>query len=311
MPESHCAFTDIITFRGCYFLGFMEGPKHMVDDKNHSLILVSQDGENWEKVCRIYCGKDTREPKFMELNGKLLCFFFTIEPSADGTHMLTDSWYIESIDGRIWSEPVCFAYKEKYWRPVNYKGTAYCVTHPKDPAPEQPCRLMRSQNGKNWEHLADIPIEDSQKPNEAALAFDEEGILYIFIRTDRDQCEAYLLRSKEPYTVFEKKSLGMRLGGPLLWFDRRNIFLGARFYLESGYPHTGIFQLDEEIRPHLLVVLPSMGDSSYMGITRKTDDSGYLISYYSSHESLGGDLFSKNHGSIYVVETCDTEHSGL
>ena len=99
----------------------------------------------------------------------------------------------------------------------------------------------------------------------------------------------------------------MRLGGPLLWFDHKTAFLGARFHLDSGYSHTGIFRLDEENRPQLLAVLPSMGDSSYMGITRKTDNSGFLISYYSSHESLGGDLFSQNHGSIYVAETCDLQ----
>lgn len=63
--------------------------------------------------------------------------------------------------------------------------------------------------------------------------------------------------------------------------------------------------LAKDGKPKLVTVLPSMGDSSYMGITRKLDNSGYLISYYSSHESLGGDLFSRNNGAIYIVETSD------
>lgn len=303
--QMHCAFTDIVTFRGRYYLGFMEGPKHMVDPLNHGVILSSRDGEEWETVLKIHCGKDTREPKFMEFNGKLWGYFFTIEPSPDGSRMITDSWYITSEDGQTWSSPVCFAKEEKYWRPVSHDGIAYCVTHPKDPAPDRPCRLMCSEDGHHWSHLADVPIEHTQKPNEASLAFDEKGMLHVFIRTDQGRCEAFLLTAKAPWRSFEKKGLGMRMGGPLIWVDRGSIYLGARFHPCQEYAHTGIFRVDDSGCPQLVTVLPSMGDSSYMGITRNIEDTGYLISYYSSHEALGGDLFSKNHGAIYLVETKD------
>lgn len=302
----HCAFTDLFLFRGRYYLGFKEGPKHMVDAENHGLILTSEDGEQWSVACRVHCGKDTREPKFMELNGRLLCYFFTIEPALDGTRMITDSWCMSSEDGMQWSEPVCFAREEKYWHPVSHKGVAYCVTHPKDPAPDRPCRLMCSRDGLQWEHLADVPIDHTQKPNEASLAFDSTDTLHVFIRTDRDQCLAWLLRAAPPYRAFEKISLGERMGGPLVWVDREDtVYLGARFYPCAEYPHTGIFRVDAAGKPQLITVLPSMGDSSYMGVARKKDDSGYLFSYYSSHEALGGDRFEHNRGAIYLVETSD------
>lgn len=304
-PGNHCAFTDLFLFQGRYYLGFKEGPKHMVDERNHGLILSSEDGIQWSKVCRVHCGKDTREPKFMELNGRLLCYFFTIEPAPDGTHMITDSWCMQSEDGAHWSEPVCFAREEKYWHPVCYKGTAYCVAHSKDPAPDRPCRFMRSADGLHWEHLADIPIDYTQKPNEASLAFDSTGTLHVFIRTDRGQCLAYLLTAAPPYRSFEKKPLGMRMGGPLIWIDRDETYLGARFYPCPEYPHTGIFRVDPAGVPHLVTVLPSMGDSSYMGAARKKDGSGYLFSYYSSHDALCGDRFEHNLGAIYLVETLD------
>ena len=301
----HCAFTDIVSFRGRYYLGFMESAQHMVNSENCCMILSSLDGVQWETVCRVHCGKDTREPKFMELNEKLLCYFFTIEPAGDASRMITNSWCMWSTDGCVWEEPVCFAREEKYWRPVNYRGAAYCVTHPKDPAPDRPCRLMKSMDGLHWTHLADIPIAYTQKPNEASLAFNNEGKLFVFIRTDRDKREAYLLTAVPPYQSLEKNSLGMQMGWPLLWLDKDEIFLGGRFYTSEEYPHTGIFHLAKDGKPKLVTVLPSMGDSSYMGITRKLDNSGYLISYYSSHESLGGDLFSRNNGAIYIVETSD------
>lgn len=304
-PGMHCAFTDLFLYRGRYYLGFKEGPKHMVDERNHGLILSSEDGVRWTAVCRVHCGKDTREPKFMEWNGRLLCYFFTIEPAPGGARMLTDSWCMQSEDGTHWSEPVCFAREEKYWHPVSHKGIAYCVTHPKDPAPDRPCRLMRSTDGLRWEHLADVPIDHTQKPNEASLAFDGADTLYVFIRTDRGQCLSYLLKAKPPYRSFEKISLGARMSGPLVWIDRGEIYLGARFYPSPEYPHTGIFRMDAAGAPRLVTVLPSMGDSSYMGVARKADDTGYLISYYSSHESLGGDRFENNLGAIYLVETRD------
>lgn len=40
----HCAFTDIVSFRGRYYLGFMEGPQHMVNSENCCMILSSLDG---------------------------------------------------------------------------------------------------------------------------------------------------------------------------------------------------------------------------------------------------------------------------
>lgn len=301
----HCAFTDIISYNGRYYLGFMEGPQHMVDPDNHGIIMSSEDGKTWEIVHQIHCGKDTREPKFVVRDGELLCYFFTIEPSIHGKRMITDSWRMSSMDGSVWSKAECFATEEKYWRPVYYNNFLYCVTHPKDPAPDRPCRLMCSSDGLNWDHLADVPIDYSQKPNEASLAFDKEGVLKVFIRTDLDKREAYVLTSRAPYNEFTKKSLDLRMGGPLLWFDGDEIYLGARFFPSPDYSHTGIFRLNEKGLPQLITVLPSMGDSSYMGITRKLDDSGWLISYYSSHESLNGNLFSSNHGSIYLVEADD------
>lgn len=300
LTGSHCAFTDIISFGGCYYLGFMAGVEHMVNPENKGVVLKSPNGINWSLSALFGCKKDTREPKFAVIGGRLFAYFFTIEPAPGENRMITDSWYSFTEDGLCWSSPVRFAQEVKYWRPAAFGGAVYCVTHPKDPSPEGYCRLMRSEDGMHWSFLSNLPVEPMEKPNEAAIAFGETGTLHIFIRTDRGRCHAYYLSSEPPYTEYRIHDLGCRLGGPLIWLEEGQVRLGARFYTEGGCAHTGIFRLDEQFHPQLLSVLPSMGDSSYMGITRRMQEEGYLISYYSSHESLGGDHFAHNHASVYL-----------
>ena len=98
----HCAFTDIVSFRGRYYLGFMEGPQHMVNSENCCMILSSLDGVQWETVCRVHCGKDTREPKFMELNEKVLCYFFSGRCFADDNGLV-----VHVVDRRLCMGRTC------------------------------------------------------------------------------------------------------------------------------------------------------------------------------------------------------------
>ncbi len=302
LKDSHCAFTDIICFHNTYYLGFMLGVEHRVNKENKSVVLKSKDGINFTQSALFYCGIDTREPKFMVLGDRLFAYFFTIHPSPDQTRMITDSWFSFTEDGMTWSQPERFATEVKFWRPVSHKGIAYCVTHPKDPSPEGCCRLMRSEDGIHWSELSQIPIDPTEKPNEASIAFDENDILHVFIRSDRGKLSAYYLKSHSPYTSFEVFDLGRRMGGPLIWIDDGKVYIGSRFYTGSNIPHTGIFTINDSAEAELITVLPSMGDSSYMGITKRYDGNGYLVSYYSSHESLNGDLFSNNVASVYVAE---------
>ena len=302
LEGTHAAFTDIASFKGNYYLGFMVGVKHMVDAENKGMVLKSGDGINWVPSCVFHCGKDTREPKFMEMDGRLFAYFFTIVPATDNSRMITDSWYSYTEDGLNWTKPVRFAKEEKFWRPAFNNGTAYCVSHPKDPAPDRPCRLYQSADGMAWQHISDIPIDPMKKPNEASIAFDSKSNLYVFIRSDMDNKHSYVLKSAPPYIKYEVFDMGRQLGGPLIWVDSDEIYLGARFFTEYGSQHTGIFKLDDEMKPHMVCVLPSFGDCSYMGITGKLDSKGYLASYYSSHECLEGTSVSANIASIYVAD---------
>ncbi len=302
LEGSHAAFTDIGKFKGNYYMGFMLGVKHMVDRENKSMILKSEDGINWTPSTIIHCGIDTREPKFMEINGRFFAYFFTIDPTPDGARMITDSWYICTDDGLNWTDPVKFADEEKFWRPVFHNGSAYCVSHPKDPAPDRPCKLYKSVDGMAWQHISDIPIDPMKKPNEASIAFDSKGNLYVFIRSDRESKHSYVLKAAPPYDQYEVFDMGRQLGGPLIWINNDDIYLGARFFTEFDSRHTGIFKLDKDMQPHMVCVLPSFGDCSYMGITEKLDGNGYFASYYSSHECLEGTKVSPNISSIYLAD---------
>ena len=67
----HNAFTDLIRFKGKFYLTFRSCPDgHMVHPTSSIIILASDDAKKWEQVHRFSVAKrDTRDPYFLAFKG--------------------------------------------------------------------------------------------------------------------------------------------------------------------------------------------------------------------------------------------------
>jgi hypothetical protein len=88
--------------------------------------------------------------------------------------------------------------------------------------------------------------------------------------------------AKPPYTEWEWKDVGAKIGGPqLIRLSDGRLVGGVRLY--DGGARTSVVQIDRNNgRLKELLKLPSGGDCSYPGLVVHQNE--LWISYYSSHE---------------------------
>ena len=101
-------------------------------------------------------------------------------------------------------------------------------------------------------------------------------------RESRRGGPAELLRSRPPYTDWQRTDLDRFIGGPLLarWGDR--YVVGGRNTLGQAGPKTALYWLDgDQLRE--FAELPSGGDNSYPGLVELSPTRA-VVSWYSSHE---------------------------
>jgi len=116
--------------------------------------------------------------------------------------------------------------------------------------------------------------------DETAFLFEPDGSLLGVGR--RGSAAAQLLRSRPPYTQWDRQDLDRYIGGPLLakWGGR--YLVGGRKTTKEGGPKTSLCWLAGDAL-HEFAELPSGGDNSYPGFI-ELEHGRALVSYYSSHE---------------------------
>jgi len=288
------AFTDLIYFKGYWYCAFREGNTHVARDGSDNgklRVIRSKDGEKWKSVAlMLWPQGDVRDAKLsitakdeLMLNGAVSFY-----PLTRGEPQISVTWL--SKNGTRWSN----AYKCKTgvstwrWSATWHEGVGYSIGYGGKDA--EGC-LYHTLDGKKWEILKNnfFPNPDS-RPNETSLVFTENGTSYCLLRQDGGTCTAMLGSSKPPYTKWEWKDLGIRIGGPKFIQLEDGRFVAA-VRLFSGTPdkpdwdteRTSVCILDVEKATLTEVLkLPSGGDCSYAGMVEK--DGLIWISYYSSHE---------------------------
>ena len=136
--------------------------------------------------------------------------------------------------------------------------------------------------------------------DETAFRFEADGsVIGIGRRGNR---KAQLLRSKPPYTKWQRTELDRYIGGPLLtrWGDR--YVVGGRKRMNGRGSKTSMcWLLDGQL--HEFAELPSGGDTSYPGFV-ELDPRRAIMSWYSSHER---DARGKTITAIYMADLRITE----
>ncbi len=275
----HNAFTDLIRYKNEWFCVFREGKAHVSPD-GALRVLRSRDGEAWTSVALITSTNgDLRDAKItITPKGELMLSGAVALPQPSAAKHQSLSWF--SADGTTWSQPSVIGDTNQWlWRTTWHKGTAYSVGY--DTVGEKFVRLYTSRDGRAFETLVPRLFDDGY-PNETSIVFQPDTTALCLLRRDGNPGTGKLGISKPPYTQWEWKDLGVKIGGPHLLRlpDGRHV---AAVRLYDGKVRTSLAWLDPETAKLTeFLPLPSGGDSSYAGLVL---EGGLLwVSYYSSHE---------------------------
>ena len=306
----HNAFTDLIRFKGNFYLTFRSCPDgHMVHPTSSIIILSSADTKQWKQVHRFSVEKrDTRDPHFLVFKDKLFVYTgtwysgLTTLKSEDydlNKHLGYAAW---SEDGTNWHSPIMLegTFGHYIWRANTFNGKAYLcgrrkknfAVAPRGEGPTVESAMLESDDGLIWNTCT---LFQEVRGDETAFQFEADGSIIAVGRRGRD--EAQLLRSKPLYTQWQRKELDRYVGGPLLirWGGR--YVVGGRKTIGDRGPKTSMCWLVND-QLHEFAELPSGGDNSYPGFV-EINPSHAVMSWYSSHET---DAEGKAITAIYMAD---------
>ncbi len=275
----HNAFTDLVRFQGRWFCVFREGRAHVSPD-GALRIITSADGEHWASAALLTDAKaDLRDAKItltpdhrLMLSGAAALH----QPAASRHQSL--AWF--SPDGTNWSGAVKIGDPNFWlWRVTWHRQTAYGIGY--DTSAGKSVRLYTSRDGRQFDTLVSNLYADGS-PNETSIVFQPDATALCLLRRDGANANGRLGVAKPPYTSWEWKDLGARIGGPhLLRLPDGRLVAAVRLY--DGAVRMSLAWIDPETgKLTEFLKLPSGGDTSYAGLVWHE---GLLwVSYYSSHE---------------------------
>lgn len=306
----HNAFTDLVRFKGKLYLTFRSCPDgHMVHPTASVIVLTSEDGKEWEQVHRFSVPeRDTRDPHFLVFKDRLFVYSGTwysgktTIPVKDydlNKHLGFAAW---SEDGETWHSPILLdgTFGHYIWRAAAHDGKAYLCGRrkigfadgPRGEGHEVESLMLESDDGLIWRKKA---VFQEVAGDETAFLIEPDGSVVAIGR--RGGGPAQLLRSKPPYTDWDRKDLDRYVGGPLIvkWGDRY-IVAGRHSTKNRGPKMSFCWLVGDDL--HEFAELPSGGDCSYPGFV-ELEPGRALISWYSSHEK---DESGKTITAIYLAE---------
>jgi len=277
----HNAFTDLVRFNDRWFCVFREGAGHVSPD-GALRVLSSDDGQQWESAALVTSeDSDLRDAKItVTPDGRLMLAGAEAVETSTGRHHQSLVWF--SADGTNWSPKRKVGDPDNWlWRITWHNGKAYgfgygCGTDSRG------LRLFRSSDGRTFETMIDRINVEGTYPNETSIVFLPDDTAYCLLRQDGQPKSGYLGTSRPPYSRWDWKSLGVRLGGPdMIQLPDGPFVAVVRLY--DAPVRTSLCWLDPEDGTLTEALkLPSGGDTSYAGLV--WHDELLWISYYSSHE---------------------------
>lgn len=276
----HNAFTDLIRYRNEWFCVFREGEAHVSPD-GALRVITSRDGESWTSAALLTSTNgDLRDAKIVvTADGELMLGgAVALRQPAPATHRSL-VWF--SKNGREWSDPVTIGDDNQWlWRTVWKGRTAYSIGY-QTAGTNKFVRLYTSKDGRRFESLVPSLFEEGY-PNESAMVFQPDDSMLCLLRRDGKPDSGKLGMAKPPYTQWEWKDLGVKIGGPqMIRLSDGRLLAAVRLY--DGKVRTSLTWVDaEQGKLTEFLKLPSGGDCSYAGLVMHA---GLLwVSYYSSHE---------------------------
>lgn len=285
----HNAFTDLIRFKGNWYCVFREGQGHVSAD-GALRIITSQDGRTWESAALITSpDSDLRDAKIsVTPDGRLMLAGAEAIPhpvTKETSQHQSLVWF--SDDGTTWSDQQEVAELNYWlWRITWHQATAYGFGYStgKNATGENKrgVRLYRSKDGVVFQTRVADAAPGFGYANETSMVFHPDGTCSCLLRRDGTLGSGLLGTAKSPYTEWDWKDLGVRIGGPdMIQLPDGRMIAAVRLY--DGGARTSLCWIDvDQGTLTEALQLPSGGDCSYAGMV--WHDDRLWVSYYSSHE---------------------------
>jgi len=249
--------------------------------------------------------RDIRDPKLVEMNGKLFLYAISRLPGFHYRDLLGQAWTIraESTDnGRTWTSPVkTYADvraggAETFWGFWRFTKRSYTVSgqsrqtlfatgyNDGDVAVD----LFASDDGVQWEKRSTIIVSYDDVPSEAELHFfgDNNEKAVALVRLDNQDViadgQTAVCTASDPFMQWEcGRRIEQRLDGPT-WIVRnsggqvRN-FVFARKSLPCTFKRTAIYELRGDLTDPSAAIevceiqeVKSSGDTAYTAVSPRT-----------------------------------------
>lgn len=291
----HNAFTDLVKFRGRFYLTFRSCPDgHMVHPTASIIVLESADARQWRQVHRFSVPRrDTRDPHFLKFRDRLFIYTGTwycgdTSPPRDEYRMNRHLGYAAwSDDGREWESPILLegTFGHYVWKAATHGDKAYlCGRRNRDfkigaigEGAIVQSAMLESDDGLIWRTRA---IFQEERGDETAFRFDAAGNILAIGR--RGSAKAQILRAAPPWREWDRRELDRYIGGPLLTEWGGRTVVGGRRSVPGEGPRTSLCWLVGDAL-HEFARLQSGGDNSYPGFL-DLGGGRALVSWYSSHE---------------------------
>lgn len=152
----HNAFTDLVKWRGGYYLVFRSGERHIAPPHGKIVLLKSADLTNWEEAAVFDTTGDDRDAKLLAAPDKLIVYYLQCVNGASRMHA------VYTTDGLKWSEPVrCCSDNYVVWRPKKAPdGLYYAASDSLRLSGDNGNRkvvLNRSEDGLAWSEVKYLP----------------------------------------------------------------------------------------------------------------------------------------------------------
>lgn len=290
----HNSNTDMIHWRGHFYLIHASSPWHLGSAKCQLLLWRSRDARDWESVRSFSVpGEDIRDPKFAIIHDRL--FLYALKNAGLlGKPYATQA--AASDDGEQWTDFVDIQPKGwLFWRPKTHDGQtwyvpAYWHDHGKS-------ILLQSTDGWEWKEIS--VIQEGNGNDETDIEFYPDGRMIATARLEikpdsfighRDAC-TWIGVADPPYTQWRGVTCDVtRLDGPCLFAHGGAVYaLGRhnpqpprfpRYYGSLfGKKRTALYKVLQD-RLLYLTDLPSAGDTSYGAVVLRGND--LFACYYTS-----------------------------
>jgi hypothetical protein len=311
---------DVIESQGSRFLAIRTSLVHFATPFTKLVVFRSDDdGGTWDTEAVVERGRDMREPRLLDLNGRIFLYFFEA-----GTNPLAFEpgrvFAMQRRDDATWTAPVPISPENTVvWRTKVLNGVPYMVRYREgsdsyagdgDAAIE--VDLLTTANGYDWVPVNPArPVVHTGGGSEADFAFDGDGRLWSVMRNDAGErgqfgslvCTAPSVDITDWDCLHDPRKFDSPLvfshGGEIWMLARRQVANDGRYDLGAVLPPAAAFLVNQAAywvtpkrlalwridraarRVDWVVDLPSRGDTAFPGIVWTGPDS-LLVYNYSS-----------------------------